>query len=124
MSMKGSLILVLALGATTSCRPDDQRTDTLDFEEAAQERANMPPGLVAHLDSGSQAYRGDDFESALRHYTEATEISPDVAAPWFGVYMAQHALGNVEAGAVALERARRVAPGATLIHATEADTLP
>jgi tetratricopeptide (TPR) repeat protein len=123
MSMKGSLILVLALGAATSCRPDDQRTDTLDLEEAAQKRENMPPSLVAHLDSGSQAYRTDDFESALRHYTEATELGPDVAAPWFGVYMAQQALGNVEEGAEALERARSVAPGATLIHTTDADTV-
>lgn len=114
---------MIALGAATSCRPDDQRTDTLDHEEAAQKRENMPPSLVAHLDSGSQAYRADDFESALRHYTEATELAPDVAAPWFGVYMAQQALGNIKDGVVALERARSVAPGATLIHTTDADTV-
>ena len=123
MSRKESLIVVLALGAAMSCRPDDQRADTLDLDEAAQKRESMPSAAVAQLDSGSQAYRADDFESALHHYTEATELAPDVAASWFGVYMAQHALGNVEESAAALERARRVAPGATLIQTTAADTL-
>ena len=122
MSMKRPLVFVLALGAVISCRPDDQRTDTLDPEEARQERENLPPAVVAQLDSGSGAYRADDYEAALRHYREATELDPDVGAAWFGVYMAHLALGNTEEAAEALARAQGAVPGATLIHPSEGDT--
>ena len=53
----------------------------------------------------------------------AVELNPDAAAAWFGVYMAEKALGNEEAAAEALERAQDVQPGATLLHPSEADTI-
>ena len=122
MSMKGLTVLVLALATLAACRPDDQRTDTIDPVEAQMERENLPPEVVAHLDSGSAAFRADDHEQALAHYTRASELGPDVAAAWFGVYMAQRALGNDEAAATALEKAQQKVPGATLIHPSAADT--
>jgi Flp pilus assembly protein TadD len=81
-----------------------------------QSREDMPPAAVAQLDSGTVAFRMDDFEGALRHYTRVTEIDPDIAAGWFGVYMAEDALGHSDRAAAALERARGVVPGATLLH--------
>lgn len=106
----------------TGCRPDDQTNEAVDFE-GAQAREQLPPDVVAQLDSGSNAYRVDDFERALVHYTRATELGPDYAAGWFGVYMVQHRLGNRAAADSAFQRAQRVAPGASLIHPTAADTI-
>ena len=107
---------LLLLAAAVSCRPDDQRTDTLDAEQGMLAREDMPPAAVAQLDSGTAAYRADDFEAALRHYTRVTEVAPDLGAGWFGVYMAAEALGDAEGAAEALERARGAVPGATLLH--------
>lgn len=116
MSTRPAWIAVLVLAAAVSCRPDDQRTDTLDPHEGMQARDLMAPEVVAQLDSGSAAYRADDFEASLRHYTRATELDPSVGAAWFGVYMAEHALGNADAAQAALERARNIVPGATMLH--------
>lgn len=124
MSMKRWMTFVLVLLAVSSCQPDDQRTDTLNPEEAFQKRENMPVGVVAQLDSGSAAFRADDFEGALRNYRNATELGPDVAAAWFGVYMAHDALGNTSEAADALARARGEVPGATLLHGPAVDTIP
>jgi Flp pilus assembly protein TadD len=107
---------LLLLAAAVSCRPDDQRTDTLDAQQGMQAREDMPPAAVAQLDSGTAAFRGDHMEAALRHYTRVTEIAPDIGAGWFGVYMAAEALGDVEGAEAALERARGIVPGATLLQ--------
>jgi tetratricopeptide (TPR) repeat protein len=116
---------VVLLAAVAACAPDDQRTDTMNAEEAMQrERESLPVEVVAQLDSGGLAIRGDDYEAALAHYTRATEIAPGAAAGWFGVYMAQQALGNETAAREALDKAQAAEPGATLIHPTRADTLP
>mgnify|MGYP001821793230 CR=1 FL=1 len=123
MRMNRGLGIVLALAALMACRPDDQRTDSIDLEEAMQERADLAPAVAAHLDSGSVLFRADDHEAALEQYRMAVEIDPDAAAAWFGVYMAEAALGNTEAATEALARARREVPGATLIHPTDADTV-
>jgi Flp pilus assembly protein TadD len=116
MNARRSVIGVLVMAAAVSCRPDDQRTDSLDPDRAMQTREELPAEVVAQLDSGSTAFRSNDFEAALAHYTRVTEVAPDVGAGWFGVYMAQDALGNAEAARDALERAQSLVPGATLIH--------
>lgn len=123
--MKTTSLLVLALlpVAGTGCGPDDQRTESIDPVEAMQQRESFPPGVAAHLDSANQAFREDRHDVALAHYTTVTELAPDVAAGWFGVYMAQHTLGNRTAATEALERAQAAVPGATLLHPTTADTI-
>lgn len=115
--------LALILVAVSGCRPDDQRTDSLDPATGERERASYPPGVVAQLDSGSRAFRADDFEAALAHYQRAAELGPDVAAAWFGVFMAHDALGDTAAAREAMRRAQGVAPGASLLH-PDGDTLP
>ena len=117
-------IACIILGAASACRPDDQRTDTLDPHEGMQAREEMAPAVVAQLDSGTAAFRSDDFEGALRHYTRVTGLDPENGPGWFGVYMAEQALGRPEAAQAALERARGVVPGATLLHPSPGDTLP
>ena len=112
----GLTAAVLVVAVAVSCRPDDQRTDTLDAQQGRRAREDMPPAAVAQLDSGTAAFRADDFEAALRHYTRVTEISPDLGAGWFGVYMAEDALGHADRAEAALEHARGAVPGATLLH--------
>jgi tetratricopeptide (TPR) repeat protein len=119
----GTVGLLVALGVVagpTGCRPDDQRTDTVDPTTAG--RANLPEAARAVLDSGNVAYRGASYEAALRHYARVTELAPDDPTGWFGVYMAHHALGNLDAADSALERSRRLAPGASLIRPDANDT--
>ena len=112
---------LLVLAAAVSCRPDDQRTDTLDPHAGMQARDQMDPAVVAQLDSGTAAYRAHDFDASLRHYRRVTELDSEIAAGWFGVYLAEHALGHAEEAQAALEQARGFVPGATMLH--EADTL-
>lgn len=104
------------------CRPDDQRTDSVDPVAARQERESWDPVMTAQLDSGNAAIREDDFEVAQRHFLRVTEMAPDVAAGWFGLYLAEQGLGNDEAAEEALERTRGIASGATLIHPEEGGT--
>jgi hypothetical protein len=119
---RGWALGALVLASSAGCRPEDQRTETLD-PQGEQTRAQLPPDVVAQLDSGTVAYRGDRFEDALAHYARVTELAPSVAAGWFGVYMVQHRLGNAAAADSALARAQGTAPGASLIHPTAADTI-
>lgn len=115
---------VLALAAMAACRPEEQRTGEMDPTGGAQARENMPAEAVAQLDSGNVAMRADDYEAALAHYERVTELAPDFGAGWFGSYMAHRELGHAEEAAAALERARGVVPGATLLHQDARDTIP
>jgi len=113
--------VILVILASGCGRGDDQRTDSVTRDVVERARSGLDPALVAHLDSGNAAVRTGELERALRHYRSATEIDPDAAAAWFGVYMAAGALGRVDEAGDALERARRAAPGATLLRP---DTVP
>ena len=97
-------------------RPDDQPTGSISAADVHAAAAQFTPAVRAQLDSGNAAYRAQDFQGSLRHYQSAAEQDPDAPAPWFGVYMAQRMLGDTAAAEEALERARDLAPGASLMH--------
>lgn len=80
------------------------------------EAPELPPGIQSHLDSANAAYRARDYEEALRHFTEVTELAPDLAAGWYGVGMTQAALGNAEEADEAMMRVHRLAPEIPLQH--------
>jgi hypothetical protein len=107
-----ALSVVLLAGA---CRPDDQETRTLDVE-GEQTRAQLAPEVVEALDSGTQAFRDHRFEDALDFYRSAADAAPDEPAGWFGISIAQRALGNMEAAESAMVKVRDLAPGATILH--------
>lgn len=107
----GAFILVSAL----ACLPEDQRTDSVDPSTAGRD---LPAEAMVQLDSGNVAYREGDYDGALRYYVRVTEIAPDDATGWFGIYMAQEALGNAAAADSAIAEARRRNPGASLIRDT------
>lgn len=112
-------LLTLGCALAVGCRPDTQRTESVDVEAGERERAGLPEPVVAQLDSGSLAYRADDYEAALDHYRRAAELAPEFAAAWFGVYMAHKALGNEASADSALARVQSLAPGATLLHPSD-----
>lgn len=120
MSNVTGWIAVPLLLAACGAPPDDQRTDTLDPTSAV--RAEMPPEALAQLDSGNAAYANALYENALRHYERVTEVAPEQAPGWFGLYMAHHALGNLAQADSALERAKALAPGASLMRPAPEDT--
>jgi len=108
--------VLLAAAALAACRPADQTTETVDVQAGVRARESWPPEVVAQLDSGNVAYTAGNLQEALRHYQAAAEAGPDIPSTWFGVYMAQHALGNIPAADSALARARNEVPGATLLR--------
>ena len=116
-------VLILLALLVAACTPEDQETGSIRGEDVRQARQDLPPEVVAAIDSGNAAYRRGEYREALEAYRHAVAQEEDVAAGWFGVYMAELALGNTEAADSALERARTLQPGATLIH-PERDTTP
>jgi len=119
------LALVIVSPWVLGCESQgDQRTETLDPFRAQSIRSAMPVELAAALDSGSAAFRADDFEAAAEHYERAVMFDSASAPAWFGVYMAARALGRDAEAEEALQMTRELAPGATILHPTQAgDTL-
>jgi tetratricopeptide (TPR) repeat protein len=113
----------MALLVTACEQPDDQETGSISRDEVLQAREALTPEVAAAIDSGNEAYRAKDYQTALEHYQEAAELDDDLAAAWFGIYMAQLALGNTEAAGEAMERAQSLEPGASMIHPDQ-DTTP
>jgi Flp pilus assembly protein TadD len=111
-------VLALAV-AVVGCAPEDQRTDTIDLQAAEEARADLDPETVAQLDSGNVAFRARDMDRAVRHYRRVTELAPDLAAGWFGVYMTETMRGNTEAADSAFQQAQKLAPGASLLRPNE-----
>jgi tetratricopeptide (TPR) repeat protein len=123
--------LALALTAAAllaACRQDrgmgDQRTDTMTPQMIEQARADWPAGLDALVDSANAAYSAGDYDEANRLYRAGAALAPTVTATWFGVYMAEHARGNVAAADSAMARAQALSPDASLLHRGPGDTLP
>lgn len=124
MSAKHGLALAVLLAATVACKPEaaPQPDATQVQESSPPAQQPLPPEVAAQLDSGSAAFRADDYAGALAHYTKATELAPDLAAAWFGVAMAQEALGDAQAAQEALAKTQALEPGTDLAHPTVKDT--
>ena len=109
-------IALIAIGLAACSPPDDQETGSIRDRDVREARENLPPELVAALDSGNAAYSQGQYRDALAYYEDAVAVDADEPSGWFGIYMAQLALGNTEAADSAMARARDLAPGASLIH--------
>lgn len=55
---------------------------------------NLPPEVMALVDSANALVRADLHEEALELYREAIAQAPDSPIPWFGVSMVARELGN------------------------------
>ena len=113
MTARRVVLSLLVVAATSACRPDDQRTDTVDPAAVA---GSLNMEVAAQLDSGNAAYRAGSLDAAATHYQRVADLDPETAAGWFGLYMVASARGDSVAAAAALERAREAAPGASLLH--------
>lgn len=99
------LALTLALSGSACAPEEDQRTGSMTDERARSAREALPAEVLSRIDSGNAAYREGRYEEAAAVYRRIVEADPDVAAGWFGLYMAERALGNQDAAEEALERA-------------------
>lgn len=111
---------LLAVTAVASCG-DSEEPPRFPIGEPAERQA-WPEGVAAAVDSGNAAFRAGDYGAARRHYAEATRAGPEVPAAWFGLYMAEGALGNAAAAESALARAGDMASAARAHHLPPADT--
>ncbi len=107
-------LLLSACGGSGNGGADTASGDGVNGAEAATAPRDLPAAALAPLDSGNAAYRRGSYEQALRHYLRVTEIDPEGATGWFGVYMAHTSLGNGQSAAEALEKAQAASPDAAL----------
>ena len=116
----GLVAMLAACGGDSSENAPTLGTSTTGGPNPA--RQDLPPDVGLQLDSGNLAFRNHDYEAALRYYKKANELSPHVTATWFGISMAQRALGDTAAADSAMMMAQRLSPGTSLTHPTGPDT--
>ncbi len=94
---------MLAAGAIAGCSPGSDAPKvplgTLAVRDSVAgtmtaAHALIGPAARASLDSGNALYRKKQFADALVHYRHASELAPQHAAPFFGIYMVARATGN------------------------------
>ncbi len=95
--------LGLIVAAACAPPPPDDPARALD-----PEGSGLPIAVLSRMDSAAQAYAAGDAETARGLYVMVTDSAPDLAAAWFGLYLAEHDLGRKAAADSALARARRV----------------
>jgi tetratricopeptide (TPR) repeat protein len=118
MGMKW-LVVPMVAGLTVFAGCDRAQDDNaMDFngDGMEQARAGWPAELSARIDSGNVAYREGRYDDAAEIYRSATELSPDVAAGWFGLHMAEAARGNDAAADSARMMAESLTPGLGMGH--------
>lgn len=117
MDVRAMVVVSAAVLVLAACdRPTDQRTDSITDRSVRDARQQLDPAVAAALDSGNVAYRARDYRRALEYYQKVVEMNEELAAGWFGIYIAQLALGNPDAAEAAMAQARTHAPRASLMH--------
>lgn len=85
-------------------------------------RANWTPELTARVDSANAAYAAGDYERAAAIFTALTEEQPELGVAWFGLSMAERAMGNDEAADAALAKSEARSPGLGRLHEAAVDS--
>ena len=125
------VVLALALVAT-ACTvkqeapkiPLSQATAADSARRAASAHALIGPAARAALDSGNQLYRKKAYAEALAQYRVASELAPQHAAPYFGIYMVARATRDSAMADSALAASRvRNAPRPTAPHSVNDSVL-
>src|SRR5690554_366966 len=86
-------------------------------EDVDRARVDWPAGLSETMDRANLAYREGRYDEAADLFREAADAHPDIGSAWFGLYMAEHARGNMQAADSALARAESLTPGLNRSHA-------
>ncbi len=121
----GKWWIVSALLGLAACagEPEAERVELGTEEQGRpQGRANWSAELQEQIDAGNTAYAEEDYERAAEIFREATDENPELGVAWFGLYMAESALGNQDAAQEALEKAEARSPGLARMHDAATDT--
>ena len=98
-----ALVIGVTLGA---CGPSSREESAVAIDP---DGSGLPIALLTRMDSAAEAFTAGDAATAQRLYRGVTDAVPDLAAAWFGLYLAERALGNAAAADTALARAKRAA---------------
>ena len=110
---------VVALAGLLACGGDTeeaQRVPLGEQEATSTSRADWPEGLAEQVDEANAAYANEEYEAAAETYRGLTDQHPEIGTLWFGLYLAETALGNEEAAAAALEKVEELVPGLLQMH--------
>lgn len=122
MSIRSTLAIAGLALAVAACqgKSSSENAPTLGGAPAqpASARADLPPDVGLQLDSGNLAFRQKDYQAALEHYKRANQAGPHISATWYGIAMAEGALGDSAAADSAMAMAQKLAPGQNLVHPT------
>ena len=124
--MRACWTVIVACAALTACGGGQEEDEAIRFggAEVDEARSGWPAELVALVDSGNAAYRTGNYDDAARHFRRGTAEFPHQGATWFGLYMAEHARGNMVAADSALGRAEALTPSAPEGFGTERELIP
>lgn len=112
-------IIALAVLAVAACSEQEGQRVELDQDPEAQAtdgRASWPAELATMVDSANALIAAGEYEASAEIYRGLVEEYPQVGTVWFGLYMAEDALGNTEAAGAALEQAEAINPGLGRMH--------
>lgn len=117
-------VWAVALVAVAACGGEEGDRVELGNEQQetrAGARESWSPELTALVDSANAAYAAGDYETAREIYTGITDEDPELGVAWFGLSMAERALGNEEAAQAALAEAEARNPGLGQMHDAATD---
>ncbi|MGH7502331.1 MAG: hypothetical protein ACREL7_11295 [Longimicrobiales bacterium] len=98
-------LAMMCVTTLLACGGDDPSANSAASDVTG---ADLPLAVHAQLDSAAAAYRDGNFRAARAHYRMAADTAPDLAASWFGLFLAERSLGNMAAADSALREARRL----------------
>ncbi len=97
-----AFVTALVLGSCSAPKPVVTEAETA---EAKQLR------VQALIDSGSAAYRNEDFTTAAKRFAAAAVVNPEDPAAFYGLGMALSKLGRDDEARVAYARSRELSRG-------------
>lgn len=120
-----ALAVLVACGGEEGERVDlgeSQRSVEQGGQSRSDARAGWTPALTARVDSANAAYAAGDYEQAAAIFTALTEEQPELGVAWFGLSMAERAMGNDEAADAALAESEARSPGLGRVHEAAVDS--
>lgn len=86
-------------------QPQGSMGSTGGMQSGSPQR-DLPAEVAVPLDSGNMWYRRGNYRAAAAYFRKAAQADPSgQSAGWFGVYMAEKAMGNDAAADSALSKA-------------------
>jgi len=117
------LLTLIAIGCGGDGAQDRVPLNTPQADQG--DPGELPSELQERLNAANAAYRDGEYDRALEYFRQVTHQAPALAVGWYGIGLAQAALGNSEAADSAMMEVHRLAPELPLQHpGTSAPTNP